>query len=397
MERIDDANGSIAYHPPGAWNSSASGPEWEGTSHTPTDLNTTVTYHFQGQLVGVFGTITDRATISNIYTIDDGPPSQQRPLNSLKYPHPPLYNQILFTSDLLPGGNHTLVIQSTTLGYSIDYLEVVSSPEDATGSVGSTGQRGAGGKTFPASASGIIAGATVGGITLLVLLVLGIFLHRKKMNRMRAVKPSPESEIRGFDSVSQIAHPQQHSRARGWERVMAWMNQTRSDIQRSIPASLSQSGSRRGGGPPPLPLSSAPPSPRLEPMVTGNRSSERTGWSHSSPSWIQHIYSRNQFYDSNEKARPSRTEPREERERRKHSRRREKHSRAHPEANEKVEPEIETKERRKRRRRDETREDAVPHKKDKGKGKARERVEEPPKEHGEARPPTLTLKHVVNR
>ncbi|KAJ8095532.1 hypothetical protein PM082_023059 [Marasmius tenuissimus] len=395
MDRIDDTDIRISYDPSNAWNNSNNGQyDWMGTSHTPTTLESNITLHFQGQYVGVFGTIQDRDTVPNLYIIDDGLP--QSYTRSSATPHPPFHNQILFSSDPLSEGNHTLVIQTRALGYSIDYLEVFSSSRAAS-SLDSTGQDGPEKKTSPASQPGVIAGATAGGITLLIILVLGIFLHRKKMNRMRAVKPSPESEIRGFDSVSQIAHPQQHSRARGWERVMAWMNQTRSDIQRSIPASLSQSGSRRGGGPPPLPLSSAPPSPRLEPMVTENRSSERTGWSHSSPSWIQHIYSRNQFYDSNEKARPSRTEPREERERRKHSRRREKHSRAHPEANEKVEPEIETKERRKRRRRDETREDAVPHKKDKGKGKARERVEEPPKEHGEARPPTLTLKHVVNR
>ncbi|KAL0569525.1 hypothetical protein V5O48_012435 [Marasmius crinis-equi] len=297
MERIDDSDPRIQYAPLDAWTSASRTPcDWMGTSHTPrSTLDVNMTYQFQGQFIGVYGTVNSSLleVPGNLFYIDDKLADNLSQTAQPKSPKSALRNQELFRSSVLPGGRHTLVMKFQTLD-SIDYLETFSIQNQSRDQSGQPeGQDSVTKQIKP----GVIAGATIGGFLGLLLILLGIFIYRRRVNRIRAVKPSPEGEIRGFDSTSQIAQPSQST----WERVRAWMNQTRSDIQRSITPSHSHSGSRRGGGPPPVLLSSTPPSPRVGPLTTEVRSTERGGTTQSAPSWFQHIYSRHQFYDTKEK------------------------------------------------------------------------------------------------
>ncbi|KAG7096803.1 hypothetical protein E1B28_004212 [Marasmius oreades] len=188
MEIVDDSDPRIEYHP-GSWiKNSNSSVDHGGTNHTTTE-DASIQFQFDGILIQVFGTIS--APIPRVQYKVDGQITGKLPQTLANTP-----NQILYQSEPLTPGNHTLIIaidsNDPPFVFSLDYLVVVNTNHNPSSSASPTSETtvvstAAPENDLPHSKSQVNVGGVVGGViaALVFLATLALcFLHWRRQHRV---------------------------------------------------------------------------------------------------------------------------------------------------------------------------------------------------------------------
>ncbi|KAJ7720872.1 hypothetical protein DFH07DRAFT_684064, partial [Mycena maculata] len=122
---VDDHDPLVQYNPPGGWLSEGSSIEYMKTTMAPTVLGSTATFKFNGTSIAVYGTIAGpnyQATMD--FHIDTLTGSYSPAMTVVDTT---TYHQLLWTSDVLVDGVHTLVItQNCSIQDRILFLDYFS-------------------------------------------------------------------------------------------------------------------------------------------------------------------------------------------------------------------------------------------------------------------------------
>lgn len=192
---IDDADTQIEYgEPPVAWSSGGSGDEHANTTHFTDVGGATATYKFFGTGIEAYGTLgmdSSKNPFAVTFTVDNDRPVEYRSpdvkgggLN---------HKMRLFKSAILDEGEHTLLITNSAEGarrFILDFLvqsiapsALISQP-DPSGSPAPFDPPGSSDTTTKNGPNvGLIAGASVGGVLLLALLLSLLLWRRRRSQR----------------------------------------------------------------------------------------------------------------------------------------------------------------------------------------------------------------------
>jgi len=185
---VDDHAYAIQYQ--GNWTAGGIYPEYDTTTSGSHNQGDTATFTFIGSWIGVYastGAPGGWGFPVTEFTIDGGQPASFTSLNvsSQSYHYP------VFQSDILEGGQHTLVINHTDAGPStfwFDYLEYISSTSSPESS-----------KHLSSGAlAGTVVGSIIGGILLVALLIM-VRMYYKEKREKRALF----EELSGYQRIAQ--------------------------------------------------------------------------------------------------------------------------------------------------------------------------------------------------
>ncbi|KJA18666.1 hypothetical protein HYPSUDRAFT_205192 [Hypholoma sublateritium FD-334 SS-4] len=187
---IDDRNPSFSYH--GNWQEGSMSSDVDGTFTWTNTSGSSVLISFAGIQINVYGStpnVMDGFALNASYSIDGMPPRIYRAgEQQTGLPSP----QLLFQSDELDSGNHTLCIENLTEGgdYVLDYAAIsvgnftlspsLSAANSAATSVETSMTPIAASSTSTSSSeTGPIVGGVIGGLGLIALLVIGSLILKR--------------------------------------------------------------------------------------------------------------------------------------------------------------------------------------------------------------------------
>ncbi|KDQ23739.1 hypothetical protein PLEOSDRAFT_1048347, partial [Pleurotus ostreatus PC15] len=170
---IDNADTQVHYSP--GWKANGSPNEYKHTTSNTETQGASFTFNFVGTSVAVYGTLNDITFPNTTYVLDGGNPypffGQPAPLVQ--------YQQIFYSSPVLPYGEHTLVGTCTDEGANVilDYL-VVEMPLNSATNASSptpTPTTAVPANPQPTSLTIAIVGGVLGGL-LLLMTILALYL-----------------------------------------------------------------------------------------------------------------------------------------------------------------------------------------------------------------------------
>ncbi|KAF7421158.1 hypothetical protein PC9H_011678 [Pleurotus ostreatus] len=180
---IDNADTQVHYSP--GWKANGSPNEYKHTTSNTETQGASFTFNFVGTSVAVYGTLNDITFPNTTYVLDGGNPypffGQPAPLVQ--------YQQIFYSSPVLPYGEHTLVGTCTDEGANVilDYL-VVEMPLNSATNASSptpTPTTAVPANPQPTSLTIAIVGGVLGGL-LLLMTILALYLWYRQFQGRRS-------------------------------------------------------------------------------------------------------------------------------------------------------------------------------------------------------------------
>ncbi|KAF8197019.1 hypothetical protein BJ912DRAFT_95582 [Pholiota molesta] len=195
----DDRDTIISYS--SGWTRGGNTADFDGTSTFTTTNGSTATITFTGVQISVYGTIpvvTPKTTSS--YSIDGGPPTlftAPFQIQGSGTPNTYFFQQLYYQSPILtPNTPHTLVVNYAVVSgtqFFLDFMKVVSANSTSTTSTATSEATTSPtvNKSSPPP-TGIIVGAVIGGLAVVLLGIGFCFLLRVRMRRRnRPISTAP--------------------------------------------------------------------------------------------------------------------------------------------------------------------------------------------------------------
>ncbi|KAJ6512723.1 hypothetical protein C8R45DRAFT_961159 [Mycena sanguinolenta] len=233
---IDDSDTRVTYNPASGWQNIQSDPDFQHTSHASTSAGNSFVLQFEGRSISMYGDINNGSNASMV--IDGGtpvffaPPTQTTSVTA---------NSLLFKSDTLPDGTHSLVVAAENgKPVSVDYFLVTpnsnvsssSSPGSSTsGSPPDTPSAPASSasvttKTRKSVSTSVIVPSVIGAVLLLVLIASFLLWRRR-----RRPYHGDEKAFATGSAVSSPVTPFLNTTSESAEEPLSPMRQYRTGVQ----------------------------------------------------------------------------------------------------------------------------------------------------------------------